>query len=69
MENPENSSWFNLGDEEAESYGVKIVEDVSMYLIDGEISDGEQDINDFKDNSLNLNFEKDFNEVKQFKKL
>lgn len=62
-----NNSWFNFGDEEAESYGVKVVEDVSMYLVDGDITDEEEETDHLFHNSTNLYNDKDFNEVKQFK--
>ena len=36
-----NSSWFNAGIEEddAESYGIKLVEDVNQILVNGNIND------------------------------
>jgi len=57
-----NDSWFNLKEEEeAESYGIKVVEDVSMFIVDGNLSDDD-------DQQQDMNQHTDFNEVKRFLK-
>lgn len=70
MDNECNSSWFNTGTEDVEIYGIKVVDDVSMLLVNGGISDEEQDVQDFLDISIDPfphEDKKEFNEVKQLK--
>lgn len=55
-------NWFNVGDND-----VKVVEDISMYLLDGDISDEDETTENFLDNSLEMYLKKDFNKVKKFK--
>lgn len=65
-----DTSWFNNGNEEMERYGIRVVDDVSKFLLDGEISDDDQKHSNFLDSTLEI-YQKeereDFNAVKQFK--
>jgi hypothetical protein len=68
----EGDSWFNNGDDDINQldpyyHNVKVVEDVSMYLLDGDFSEEEQTDENFLDLSYNMHPKKDFNKVKNFK--
>lgn len=70
MDNAHDNSWFN-GTEDVEWYGIKVVDDVSLLLVNGGLSDEDQDVADFLDSSMDMysKYEKrEFLEVKKLNK-
>ena len=62
VDNKDDSSWFNTGENDLEDYGIKMVEDVSMF-VDGGLSDDELEIG--LDRAYKNYDKNEFNEVKQ----